>query len=120
LSLGKIYLASLPESEWPAYLRRDEFTAYTDSTVVTGSELRAELADVRDNGFAVDEHEFKPGACCVAAPVYDASKRLIAAIGISVSARRYLRDRDALIEAVQIVARDASSTLPAPLAEEGA
>jgi DNA-binding IclR family transcriptional regulator len=34
-------------------------------------------------GFALDLEECEPGLCCAAAPVYDASGRMLAALSVS-------------------------------------
>jgi DNA-binding IclR family transcriptional regulator len=45
--------------------------------------LFAELALVRQRGYAIDDEESAPGARCVAAPVFAAGGEVVAAVGIS-------------------------------------
>lgn len=42
-----------------------------------------ELEKVRSFGFAVDDEENSPGVRCVAAPVFDAEGKIVAALGTS-------------------------------------
>jgi DNA-binding IclR family transcriptional regulator len=81
-SVGKAILAFQPppviDRLITAGLRR-----YTDTTITTGPGLLAELARVRERGFAVDEAEHQPGLRCVGAPIRDQSGRVFAAVSVS-------------------------------------
>ncbi|MFZ0168783.1 MAG: IclR family transcriptional regulator [Candidatus Dormiibacterota bacterium] len=50
---------------------------------VAEASLQTELAEVRAQGFAVDQGAVMPGVCCVAAPVFDGSRRCCGTIGVS-------------------------------------
>jgi len=56
---------------------------YTDATVTDPDQLRAQLAEIRARGYALDEGEHQPGVRCVAAPIRDQSGRVIAGISIT-------------------------------------
>jgi len=55
----------------------------TDATIVDGHKLLDELRSVSTSGVAVDREECEAGMRCVAAPVYDGSSKVLAAISIS-------------------------------------
>ena len=56
----------------------------TEHSIVAMAELLAELAEVRERGYAEDREETRAGMCCIGAPVFDASRReAIAAVAIS-------------------------------------
>ncbi|HKJ94814.1 MAG TPA: IclR family transcriptional regulator, partial [Gammaproteobacteria bacterium] len=57
--------------------------AHTARTLGDADSLRASIAHVRRDGFALDDQENEPGVRCVAAPVFDSSGRVIAAISVS-------------------------------------
>ena len=56
---------------------------YTPTGIGSIARLRAELAEIRRCGYAVDEQEFELGLACIAAPVHDATGRVVAAVAIS-------------------------------------
>lgn len=56
---------------------------YTSQTIVSPTELKAELARIREAGYAINKGEWREGVCGVAAPIRDARANVIAAIGIS-------------------------------------
>ncbi len=59
------------------------FSARTEKTILEAEKLFEEFADVARQGFGTDVEECEAGMCCVAAPVYDASSQVVAAISIS-------------------------------------
>lgn len=65
----------------------------TPRTIVSVQKLAVECERVRPDGYATDDEEFHPGVRCVAAPVRDASGRVVAAIGISAAVNRLPRGR---------------------------
>ena len=106
LAMGKIVLAlSRPEAlhrYLGAGLRR-----FTPDTIIDPDVLRAELREIRRTGFAVDCEEFDADFCCIAAPVFDAGGRFLAAIGISMTRRAFDEERDTLVGTVLALARTA-------------
>lgn len=65
--LGKSILAHLPESERESYLSE----LCLAGAALSADDLRADLANIRERGFAVDDEEMAPGLRCVAAAVFD-------------------------------------------------
>lgn len=76
-ALGKAFLAFGPTGDAGA------LEAHTERSITTPAALAAEIAAIRDLGYARDDEEFTPGIRCVAAPIYAAGGGMIAAIGIS-------------------------------------
>jgi DNA-binding IclR family transcriptional regulator len=56
---------------------------FTDATITDPEQLRAQLAEIRERGYAQDEGEHQPGVRCVAAPIRDQSGRVVAGISIT-------------------------------------
>jgi transcriptional regulator of acetoin/glycerol metabolism len=56
----------------------------------------------------VDREEFDENFCCIAAPVFDAHGRFVAALGASMTANVFDADRDELAPIVVDVARHAA------------
>ena len=68
-AIGKSILAHLPEAELRSYLRHVPLIKYTETTISDEAGLRAETAEIRRAGFAVDREEHTIGTACVGAPI---------------------------------------------------
>lgn len=66
--IGKVLLAQLSEDRIEAYLSAP-LVPLTDRTITTAAGLRAELAQTRARGFAVDDREMADDLACVAVPL---------------------------------------------------
>ncbi|CAM02127.1 IclR family transcriptional regulator [Saccharopolyspora erythraea NRRL 2338] len=80
-SAGKALLAWLPEEEVEAMLAQP-LPEYTGTTRTDRAALRAELAEVRANGYAISVGELEPHLYGVAAPVLDDHRRPFAIVSI--------------------------------------
>jgi len=106
---GKLFLAYLPPEELDAILNQP-LTAYTDSTITSLDELRKQLDVFRRQGYAVDYEEYELGICAVAAPIFNRSGTVIAAIGGPSPTSRMTPERiteiaEALKEAARAISR---------------
>lgn len=81
-SQGKVFLAALAESEAQALLGRRPLTAYTPHTVTDAAQLLASLEQVRRQGYAVENGEYKIGLRSVSAPVYGVDGAVRCTVGI--------------------------------------
>lgn len=81
-SQGKVFLAALPESEAQAMLGRKTLTAYTPHTITDASVLLASLEQVRQQGYAVEDGEYKIGLRSVSAPVCGVDGAVRCTVGI--------------------------------------
>ena len=81
VATGKALLAFQDES----YLLRfgERLPAHTPRTIPTQVDLRKELAQVRQQGYAVNRGEWRETVGGLAAPIFDAHRRPLAAVGIS-------------------------------------
>ena len=68
-ALGKVYLASLPQNQAVQFIQERELTRYTEKTITDKSDYLAEIDQVRQNGYAVDDEEFLPGVKAIATGV---------------------------------------------------
>ncbi|MCH4892464.1 helix-turn-helix domain-containing protein [Sphingomonas sp. SFZ2018-12] len=91
-SLGKVLMACQPEDAIAKFLATTDFQRFTERTVTDRDALRARLNQVLANGYdsALDELDY--GIVSVAVPVFDASRRAIAAINCSTSTTRISQD----------------------------
>jgi DNA-binding IclR family transcriptional regulator len=65
----------------------------TPNTLTTGARLRADLAAIRERGYAIDDVENETDIRCVAAPVFDHTGTARYAVSISGPATRVTPDR---------------------------
>jgi DNA-binding IclR family transcriptional regulator len=81
VATGKALLAFQSDG----YLNRfeDKLEAFTPKTLATMTSLRHEIETIRQQGYAVNRGEWRASVCGLAAPIFDASRRAVAAVGIS-------------------------------------
>jgi DNA-binding IclR family transcriptional regulator len=80
-SNGKVLLSELSDAELKAAVR--ELPRFTDKTVTKRSWLKAELAEAREQGFAVAVDELEVGLTAAAAPIRSAHGDIVASMSIS-------------------------------------
>ncbi|MGW9477253.1 IclR family transcriptional regulator [Saccharomonospora azurea] len=91
-AVGKVLLAGLPEKELTARLKGRRLVGLTEHSITSRSELRAQLALVRESGVAHERSESNTDAGCVAAPVVDAAGAWVAGMSISIPTSRHADD----------------------------
>jgi IclR family acetate operon transcriptional repressor len=100
----KAMLAHLPEQEANVVLERlAELPAFTDQTLLQRAELEAELARIRERGYAISDRDFDPSARGVGAHIQDAEGRIVG--GISVGGPSYRIDDATLAHFGELVRR---------------
>lgn len=65
----------------------------TAATVTTRDDLTANLAVIRDRGYASDREEYREGLCCIAMPVRDFSGTVTYALAASGPTQRFTEQR---------------------------
>ncbi|GAA2825366.1 IclR family transcriptional regulator [Kitasatospora paracochleata] len=83
-AVAKVLLADLPPAERRRVAEAVEYTVHTANTLTTPAALLTELATVAAQGWAQDHAEHEPFINCIAAPVRDATGRVVAAVSMSV------------------------------------
>lgn len=74
-------------------LIQNPMTAFTQKTITSVAEFQADLARVRERGYAIDDEELTPDVRCVAAPIFDFFGAVIGCVGISGPASRMSDER---------------------------
>ncbi|PRR73584.1 IclR family transcriptional regulator [Neomoorella humiferrea] len=82
-AVGKAILAFLPPGELEKIIAGKGLPRFTSRTITTMAALQAELAEVRERGYAVDDGENEEGIRCVGTPIFDYHGQVVAAISIS-------------------------------------
>ncbi len=109
---GKMLLAHLAPADVEAILKEHGMAALTPQTITAFDELSAQLQEIRRLGYSLDDEECEEGARCVAAPLYDHTQRVIAALSISGPVSRFsVENLPRLIALVRECARDISKQM---------
>jgi DNA-binding IclR family transcriptional regulator len=79
------------------------FRKYTQSTIVSREKLLRELASIRKNGYALDREEHEADVACLAVPLRDYTRKVIASVSITailfqISMEKLLEYRGLLLE----------------------
>jgi DNA-binding IclR family transcriptional regulator len=89
-AIGKMLLSSMTEDQIDVLYRGVEsLPALTPTTITSVDGLKAALAQIRKDHYALDARESTPEVDCVAAPVYDQTGDMVAAMSISVPLIRW-------------------------------
>lgn len=114
-SMGRVLMAHAPDALREEFLERVELPALTPFTITDRGALRAELEQVRAQGWALVDQELEEGLRSLAAPVRDASGRVVAAVNVAAPARRETGSGrpefvDSLLTAAAGIERDLAQT----------
>lgn len=107
-ALGKAMLSFLNERERESAMSSLHLEKLGPHTITSIPRLKRELEKVRTQGFAVDDEEAGAGSRCVAAPIFDQSRNVAAAISVSGPTTRI--DRKKILEVAKAV-RDGARTI---------
>jgi IclR family pca regulon transcriptional regulator len=84
-SMGRILLGGLSPEEYARYVESAELKALTRKTVTGAARLRRIVADGRKKSWIYVGGELEDGICGIAVPLFDARRRIIAAMNVSLS-----------------------------------
>lgn len=93
VSMGKAVLANLPPEELHQQLDKVELKPCTPNTLIDRDAFETEIARVREQGYATNDEELEMGLRAVAAPIWDNSRQVVAAINISGSTSNISREK---------------------------
>jgi IclR family KDG regulon transcriptional repressor len=80
---SKILMAYLPDKEIQEVIRDRGLPKLCTNTITAADDLVAELAKIREMGYAESIEETDPGAWGVATPIYNRYDEVVAAIGVA-------------------------------------
>jgi len=111
-AIGKVLLADRTDEELAAYAEAEGLKRYTPKTICTLEDLKKEVRQVRENGYAFDDEEHEEGIFCVAAPIKDTYGDTVAAMSLSTPTFRLDRSRiDVIVQKVCASCDEISSIL---------
>jgi DNA-binding IclR family transcriptional regulator len=110
-STGKIFLAHMPEDELKQVLERG-LPRMTPRTICDATELRAELAHVRELGYGTAFEELEEGTNAIAVPLTKADGTVVAAIGVVGPSYRFTPEKAmSQLDIIRSAAREVSHRL---------
>lgn len=115
-ALGKVLLAWLPREQRDQFLKPLAFQPMTNRTIANRDEFKSHLDQVQKQGFAIDDQEISVGGRCVAAPVFDHTRKAVAAISVSATVHQMPREQ---IQSVVRRVADSALRLSERLGYEG-
>jgi DNA-binding IclR family transcriptional regulator len=90
-AVGKVLLSHLSNWELKDFFKEKPLPKRTENTITDPLQLMDHLKQVSAQGYAIDDEENERGIRCVAAPIYNESGKVLAAISISGPAFRVTR-----------------------------
>lgn len=108
-ALGKSLLSGMTDKELDETAEKCSFTKYTASTLDRAGFMR-QVREAGKMGWSVDNEEHEEGIRCIAAPVYDYRKKVIAAVSVAGPSLVFSREGDA---AVAMDVKDAAAKISA-------
>lgn len=109
-ALGKAIAAFLPEEQVKHILETKGMPRLTPNTITSFSEFKAHLERVRQQGYAVDDIENEEAIRCIAAPVFNYSGTVVAAVSISGTVLQVTIDRVAELAQMVVECAEEIST----------
>lgn len=81
--LGKILLSGQSPGNRQEIIFKNNLVRYTPNTIVDSDILLKQIDEVKKLGWALDNEEHEEGIRCIAAPIYDFTGKIIAAMSVS-------------------------------------
>lgn len=91
--VGKLLMTNYSAANIDRYIEVRGLQPFTEHTIKTKEALLDELDRIRSQGFALDDEECELGARCIAAPIYDYTKQVVACISVSGPVSRMSHER---------------------------
>lgn len=108
-AIGKVLLAYQPTESVAALAKSQSLRRSTTRTITSPARLLDELLQIRANGWSEANEEQFPGARSAAAPVFDRSGSVVAAVGVAgASTQPIWRVRPRVLGAVEKAAQEIS------------
>ncbi|HTZ71189.1 MAG TPA: IclR family transcriptional regulator [Acetobacteraceae bacterium] len=114
---GRLMMAHAPADWLETYLQTTRFKSYTPGTETDPHVIRRELRQAREQGYWVSVSQLLQDTATVAAPVFDANGRIVAAVAIGAPQDRLMANLEEVTAAAVAICRRASGRLGSDRAE---
>lgn len=80
---GKILISQLKDDEIREIMKDVDFKIYTERTIKNTDEFIEEIHRVREQGYALDSHEYDSGIICISMPIYGKDGKIELAMSVT-------------------------------------
>lgn len=80
---GKLLLSQYSDDRIRELLKDTTFVKYTENTLTNIDSFLEEIHNIRKNMYSLDNIEYDTGVICIAAPIFDGTNKIVAAISLS-------------------------------------
>jgi len=87
-ALGRILLAYQNKEVLNSFLNKGNFKTYTPKTITDTEQLVKIFQKIRKQGYSFVSEEYRPGVCCIAAPIFDEEGSIAASLSFSLPTAR--------------------------------
>jgi DNA-binding IclR family transcriptional regulator len=110
--VGKLHLLNYSETKLQELEEKSGFPKFTDHTITCMGALKKELAQIRKQGYALDNEECEVGVRCIAVPVRNFSGEVVAGLSLSAPVTRLDKQRtEEIIQYLKNIGGEASKEL---------
>lgn len=109
--LGKAILAFLSEEKRESLLNQIDLKPVTPHTITNQTKFVEQLDLFKQKGYAIDDEEGEEGLFCYAAPIFDATQKLVAAISTAGPKERITRNESVVVGHLLETSRTISESL---------
>ncbi len=85
---GKMYLSTLSPIHFEKYLEATELDQRAPKTLTNPAALKAEIAQIRSQGYSTDDEEFMEGMVAIAVPIRDDHGRMMSTLSVHAPTQR--------------------------------
>jgi len=115
--IGKVLLAHMDSDRRERFIKEMSLEKYTSFTITETEMMIGDLNDILARGYSIDNEERNLGMRCIAAPVFDFNREVIAGISISgptsrVGTRSIPVFSDAVLRAANLLTDAIAGTFP--------
>jgi len=98
--LGKAFLSFLPKEKREEIYQHTSWEVLTPKTITSPQELEQQLSEFSKMGYAIDDEESEEGLFCYAAPIFDTSGEIVAAISTAGPKERITKNSEEVVAAL--------------------
>ena len=106
---GQVLISDLKPDVLEKIIERSGMKKYTPKTITSLRKLKQRLEEVKEEGYAVADAEYKPDLCALAAPIFDHHSRVSAALMMALSHERIARNKKLIDGMIDILKREAAT-----------
>lgn len=111
-AIGKIFLSDMKERDLNEYFETHNLKPFTKNSINTKEGLLEELKKVKERGWSIDNEEHEENVICIASPVFDHTRRVIAALSVSWPIFRFEKEKmDEYISKIKEVTSSVSNIM---------